>query len=219
MAGFFISGTDTGVGKTRVSCLLMQQLIDQGEQVIGLKPIASGCADTDEGLRNDDAVALMQTSNVQIPYPLINRYAFSPAIAPHIAAELTGVSICLETIYQDYSWIETRADTVIVEGVGGWLVPLGQGNTMSSLAIKLRLPVILVVAIRLGCLNHALLTAQAIEQSGLEFFGWIANQVSNEGLFIDQQVESLEQALNAPLLCNIPFSQNKCLKPDRKIEL
>ena len=148
MNGFFVTGTDTEVGKTRVSVALIELLQQQGKTVAGMKPIASGCENTPEGLRNEDAIALIKQANIELPYDVINPYAFEPAIAPHIAAEQAGITIDLSLIKQCYQDIQQQADAVVVEGAGGWLVPLNKQHTMADLAVQLELPVILVIAIR-----------------------------------------------------------------------
>ena len=203
MTSVFVTGTDTGVGKTFISVALIELLQQQGLTVSGMKPIASGCEPTVEGLRNDDALRLSQQSNVDLPYDLINPYAFEPAIAPHIAAEQADIEIDLNVIQQNYQKIQQQVDAVVVEGAGGWLVPLNKSQTMADLAIQLELPIILVVGIRLGCINHALLTVKAIESTGLSLQGWIANhpEPSEQGAEI---VKTLKQSIKAPCLGNVP---------------
>ncbi|RKZ88002.1 MAG: dethiobiotin synthase [Gammaproteobacteria bacterium] len=208
MTSIFVTGTDTGVGKTFISVALIKLLQQQGLKVAGMKPIASGCEPTVEGLRNDDALRLSQQSNVDLPYDLINPYAFEPAIAPHIAAEQADIEIDLNIIQQNYQKIQQQVDAVVVEGAGGWLVPLNKSQTMADLAIQLELPIILVVGIRLGCINHALLTVKAIESTGLSLQGWIANhpEPSEQGAEI---VKTLKQSIKAPCLGNVPALNTK----------
>ena len=177
MIGFFVSGTDTSVGKTRISLGLITLLQQQGQTVAAMKPVASGCVMTETGLHNEDALLLQAQSSVSQPYELINPYAFEAAIAPHIAAEREGVEIDITTIKIHFDQIQQCADSVVVEGAGGWLVPINNEQTMADLAKALNLPVVLVVNIRLGCINHALLTVAAIQQSGLSLYGWVANQI------------------------------------------
>ena len=177
MMGFFVTGTDTEVGKTRISIALVDILKQHVQRVAVMKPIASGCEKTTQGLRNDDAMQLQQHANVVLPYDMMNPYAFEPAIAPHIAAKQDNVEMDLAHIKQNFDAILQQADAIIVEGAGGWLVPLNSTQTMSDLAIVLDLPIILVVSLKLGCINHALLTVQAIESSGLKLHGWVANQI------------------------------------------
>lgn len=203
MNSVFVTGTDTDVGKTRISVAIIELLQRQGKRVAAMKPIASGCELTIDGLRNDDAVQLSQQANVDLPYQLINPYAFEPAIAPHIAAEQVATVIELAVIKQNFDLIQQQSDAVVVEGAGGWLVPLNQTETMADLAISLDLPVILVVDIRLGCINHALLTVTAIESTGLKLQGWIANNFGQNPQSIDI-VETLTQRIWAPCLGYVP---------------
>jgi dethiobiotin synthetase len=203
MNSVFVTGTDTDVGKTRISVAIIELLQRQGKRVAAMKPIASGCELTIDGLRNDDALQLSQQANVELPYQLINPYAFEPAIAPHIAAEQVGTAIDLALIRQNFDLIQQQSDAVVVEGAGGWLVPLNQTETMADLAINLDLPVILVVDIRLGCINHALLTVKAIESTGLKLQGWIANNFGYNPQSIEI-VETLTQRIWAPCLGYVP---------------
>jgi dethiobiotin synthetase len=205
--GLFITGTDTGIGKTWISAAIMQLLKAQHQSVIGMKPIASGCELTAAGLRNEDALLLQQQSSIEIAYEQINPYAFEPAIAPHIAAAQSGVTIDIQHIKQTYQALSQQADWVIVEGVGGWLVPLNQYETIADLAAALDLPVILVVGMRLGCINHALLSAASIEQSGSKLAGWIANFVDPQMAEQQQNLLTLQQRIAAPLLGSVPYQQ------------
>ena len=206
--GFFITGTDTGVGKTCVSLGLMRALQAQGHAVVGMKPVASGCHAGANGLENDDALRLQRCSSFAVTYSQVNPYAFEPAIAPHLAARTNGTSIQIPVISKRFRELAAGADFVVVEGVGGWLVPIDAERTMQDVAIDLGLPVVLVVAIRLGCLNHALLTAAAIHQSGLRLAGWVANRVDPQCQHADELVTSLGERLAAALLADIGF------KPD-----
>ncbi len=208
--GFFITGTDTEVGKTYVSCALLRALSQRANKVAAMKPIASGCKQTPEGLRNDDALQLIASSDLQLPYAQINPYHFAPAIAPHIAAAEQGTTIDLERLKQDYLTISQQADITIVEGAGGWLVPLNEQYTMADLAKTLQLPVILVVGIRLGCINHALLSAEAIRQSGLPLAGWVANRVDPECSRAEENIQAITQRINAPCLGDLPFAPKLC---------
>lgn len=204
MNSVFVTGTDTDVGKTRISVALIELLQRQGKRVAAMKPIASGCEMTVDGLRNDDALQLRQQADVELPYELMNPYAFAPAIAPHIAAEQVGKVMDLLLIKQHFALIQQQSDAVVVEGAGGWLVPINQTATMADLAIKLNLPVILVVDIRLGCINHALLTAKAIASTGLKLQGWVANNVGRNSQSIEI-VETLTQRIWAPCLGYVPI--------------
>lgn len=202
--GYFITGTDTGVGKTVVTLGLMQWLQDRGLRVVAMKPVASGCERSADGLRNADALQLQQQASIQLPYEQVNPYAFEPAIAPHLAAAGTGTRIEPATITAGARALLGNADRICVEGVGGWLVPLNERDSVADLAVGLGLEVVLVVAIRLGCLNHALLTARAIESTGLTLAGWVANQLPPSPDFAEQNIAALETRLAAPLLGTVP---------------
>lgn len=200
---FFVTGTDTDAGKTVITTGFIDLLTQSGLRVAGMKPVASGCVMTDAGLRNDDALQHQAHSNVDLPYRLINPYAFLPAIAPHIAADHVQVSIDLDLLQDRFNQIQREVDVVVVEGAGGWFVPLNTTQTIADLAIQLQLPVILVVGIKLGCINHALLSVQAIQQSGLTLSGWVANtvEINDES---DTIISSLQQRINEPCLGIVP---------------
>ena len=204
-AGYFVTGTDTGVGKTVVTLGLMQHLQDQGCRVVPMKPVASGCQRTAQGLRNADALQLQQQSSVPLEYSEVNPYAFEPAIAPHLAAAEAGCRIELATIGTAYRRLAIQADQVCVEGIGGWLVPLNEAQTVADLASELGLGIILVVGMRLGCLNHALLTQVAIATAGLHLAGWVANQPSPGCERVGEYIDALRSRLAAPLLGMVPF--------------
>lgn len=208
MSGYFITGTDTGVGKTVVTLAVMEHLRRQGFQVAGMKPVASGCDPGAAGLRNSDAVQIMRACSAGLPYSKINPYAFEPAIAPHIAAAHSGETIRITKIVSAYRDLEEMADRVVVEGVGGWEVPLGSGTMLQDLACRLKLPVLLVVGLRLGCINHALLTVTAIKSTGLEFGGWIANQQQPRLAAMDEIIQTLRERIDAPLLGVLPWSED-----------
>jgi len=199
----FVTGTDTEVGKTRISTALMAVLQKQGLRTAGMKPIASGCEWMDGQWQNEDARAMIAQSNVPLPYTTVNPFAFEPAIAPHIAAEQVNVAISLPEIKQHFETIAEQADAVVVEGAGGWLVPINGQQTMADLAVALNLPVVLVVAIKLGCINHALLSVAAIQQRGLTLVGWVANHLNqqNESAEI---ISTLKQHIDAPCLGVVP---------------
>jgi len=205
VSGYFVTGTDTGVGKTAVSVALLRKLAQAGYRVVGMKPVASGCRMTARGLRNEDAEQLLAASSIDVEYEAINPYAFEPAIAPHLAARDAGMRIELERIVDCYETLATTSDRVVVEGVGGWRVPLGRVITTEHMAKALDLPVILVVGMRLGCLNHALLTADAIHASGLSLAGWIANHLDPEMERAQDNVDTLANRFSAPLLGSIPY--------------
>ena len=203
-SGYFITGTDTGVGKTVVTLGLMQYLQAQGQTVVAMKPVASGCERTAAGLRNADALQLQQQASVPLDYALVNPFAYEPAIAPHIAAAQAGDHIDSARIVSAYRELTQRADRVLVEGVGGWRVPLADNETLADLARSLGLEVILVVALRLGCLNHALLTAESIVAAGCELRGWVANQLPPQMEFARENISTLKSMLSAPLLGVLP---------------
>ncbi len=173
----FVAGTDTGVGKTHVAVALLRQLAAAGHRAAGMKPVAAGAEVTPQGLRNDDALALAHAGNVVLPYELVNPVCLPLATSPHLAARAAGRTIDVAALVEAYAAIATQADVVIVEGAGGWLAPIGDRETMEDVAIALGLPVVLVVGLRLGCINHTLLTAAAIRRSGLTLLGWVANPV------------------------------------------
>jgi dethiobiotin synthetase len=203
--GFFVTGTDTGVGKTCVSLGLMRALQCGGLSVAGMKPVASGCQALNDELFNDDAQRLRAQSSLDVAYSLVNPFAFEPAIAPHLAAHAGGTRIAVPPIENAFRQLAARVDAVIVEGVGGWLVPINERQSMADVAACLGLPVVLVVAIRLGCLNHALLTANAIVASGLSLAGWVANRIDADCPYQDGNVSALRERLTAPLLADLPY--------------
>jgi len=198
---YFIIGTDTNVGKTYVASALVRHFAKAGYQTIGMKPIASGCMQTPDGdLLNDDVLALSTASNVVAPLDLTNPYRFSPAIAPHIAAEQAEEIVDCEKIKQAYHELTQLAEVVVVEGAGGFLVPLNRQETLADLAVTLNIPIILVVGMRLGCINHALLTVEAIKSRGLTLAGWVANQVDAEMPVFEENLASLQQRIAVPCI-------------------
>jgi len=202
---FFLTGTDTDVGKTVVAAGLLAAANAKGLSSMGLKPIAAGCDETEEGLRNDDALKIQSAASIQLPYEQINPIAFAPPIAPHIAAmqekrmlsadRISG--LCKGALMQP-------ADFAIVEGAGGWRVPLSHRETFAHIAKHLNLPVIMVVGMKLGCINHALLTAEAIARDGLKLAGWVANRVDPDMACYDENAATIEMMLRAPLLGEVP---------------
>ena len=202
-AGVFITGTDTGVGKTLVAAGLLRGLVPRGSRAVGMKPVAAGIVAG--AARNDDVTALVAAGNVEAPLADVNPYAFAPAIAPHLAAARAGVAIDLDRIASAYERLCALADVVIVESAGGAMVPLGARIDMLDVAARLDLPVVLVVGIRLGCLNHALLSAQAIAARGLAFAGWIANRIDPAMTAGDANVSALQERLPAPLAVDIAW--------------
>ena len=203
--GVLVTGTDTGVGKTLVACALLQALATRGVRAVGMKPVAAGCEEREGKLVNDDVAALVAASSVQGAPDLVNPYCFRPAVAPHLAAEHAGESISLDRIQRAYAALCNSADYVVVEGAGGLLVPLSRNEDFRDLAVVLGLPVIVVVGMRLGCLNHALLTAAALQERGLRFAGWIANSLEAAMPEFDGNLLALRQRLPAPLLGILPY--------------
>jgi dethiobiotin synthetase len=240
---YFVAGTDTGVGKTLVSCALLQAFAAQGKRVAGFKPVAAGC---DEDGHNDDVRLLLASGNVEAGYDSINPYCFPQPIAPHLAARYAGVRIDFPRILASFRELAGRADEVVVEGVGGFCVPLNEAQDSADLARQLDLPVILVVGMRLGCINHALLTLRAIADYQLECAGWVANVLDADGTTrrceasgagvpsgrllpqtagyagnvskagmpaLQENIEALRERIAAPLLGIIPYQA----QPDAKV--
>jgi dethiobiotin synthetase len=201
---YFITGTDTGVGKTLVAASLLRLAHEQGMSTLGLKPVAAGCELIDGQWMNDDARVLMEASSVAVDYPTINPVALQEAMAPQIAAEREQRQIRCADLIEHCRPLLDKADFTVIEGAGGWQVPLNNSETMANLAVGLNCPVILVVGIRLGCINHALLTAAAIRQSGLKLAGWVANHIYSGMAVMDENVATLEQRLGAPLTGRLP---------------
>ncbi len=196
----FIAGTDTGIGKTHAACTLLHALRGSGYIACGMKPVASGCVETPNGWRNDDALALQAASSVPPPYDLINPIALRDPLSPHLAAAHAGVEISLRPLRAAFDVLRGGHQRVVVEGVGGWLVPLAPGLFASDIAKQWQLPVILVVGLRLGCLNHALLSARAIEADGCRLLGWIGNCIDPAMAARDENLATLRELLPAPCL-------------------
>jgi dethiobiotin synthetase len=205
--GYFVTGTDTGVGKTLIACALLVAFVARGLKAVGMKPVASGAESGMNGLVNDDVENLVAAGNVAAPRADVNPYCFAPPIAPHIAAQQAGVTIGLDRIEQSFGRLAARAEVIIVEGVGGFRVPLGPGIETAQLAERLALPVVLVVGMRLGCLNHALLTAEAITARGLKLAGWVANHVDAEMSVAADNVRALEERIAAPMIGRISHAR------------
>jgi dethiobiotin synthetase len=203
--GLFVTATDTGSGKTLVSCGIIRALRRTGQRVAGMKPVASGCEQTAAGLVSDDALQLAAAAGLEAPMDLVNPYRFLPAIAPHLAAAEAGIRVDLPRIVAACHALGRLADSVVVEGVGGLRVPLNEQEDVAALARLLELPVVLVVGLRLGCLNHALLTAEAIERCELPLCGWVANHVDPTMARLDENVDALQRRLPVPLLGRVPF--------------
>jgi len=204
-AAFFITGTDTEVGKTSIAAGLLHAARLAGLSTAAAKPVASGCEASAAGLRNGDALALLGECSLPLRYEEVNPLAFAPAIAPHLAAREAGVELTVEALAGPVRRILAKgADFTLVEGAGGWRVPLAGQATLSDLPITLQLPVILVVGVRLGCINHALLTAEAIARDGLQLAGWVANILDPETSRLDANLATLAERLPAPCLGRVP---------------
>jgi dethiobiotin synthetase len=201
-----VTGTDTGVGKTLVTCALLHAYAARGARVVGMKPVAAGAYQSSDGPVSEDVEQIRAAGNVPAPRALVNPYCFEPAIAPHIAAHDAGVEIDLHRIELAYRELAQRADVTIVEGAGGFMVPLNARESIADLAQCFGLPVLLVVGMRLGCLSHALLTAQSIRASGLNLAGWVANHVDPRMARGEANVAALTDRLSAPLIARIEFS-------------
>ncbi len=202
---FFVTGTDTGVGKTRVTCALLYATRQRGLSAVGMKPIAAG---VEADGRNDDVAQLMAASSMPPPVALVNPFLYDPPIAPHIAAQEAGWPIDLTVIQHALAQLQTLAEVVWVEGAGGLLIPLNAQHDLADLAQRLALPMVLVVGMRLGCLNHALLTAEAIERRGLTLAGWVANRIDPDMARFEANLETLQVRLHAPLIGVIPYGAN-----------
>lgn len=192
---FFITGTDTGIGKTYVACQLIRHYVAQGYRVVGMKPVAAGCDLVDGQWVNEDVALLTQASNVPAPMHLVNPYCFKDPIAPHIAAEKEGIEIQLDLIQRAYAELSVLADIVVVEGAGGLLVPLNAHYTIADLISRLNIPVLFVVGMRLGCINHALLTMEVMQARGLTVSAWVANPINKEMQCYQENLLTLQTKL------------------------
>lgn len=201
--GFFITGTDTGVGKTWATVALMRYFRSQKLSVIGMKPVAAGCDWQDGMLKNEDALLLQKHASVPLDYQEINPYAFEMPVSPHLAAKENSVQP--DVIVQAFDNLKDKADIVLVEGAGGWLAPVNNEYDIADLAKRLQLPVIMVVAIRLGCINHARITYLAIQASGVKCAGWIAMCVVPEMPKQDENIKTISKKISAPLLGVLPY--------------
>lgn len=203
---YFIAGTDTDVGKTLVACGILEKARQQGLSTAAVKPVAAGCEQTPAGLRNGDALALQEAMTLDLPYEQVNPVAFEPPIAPHIAALQAGKQLSVSRLAGFCSGVLFQAcDLALVEGAGGWRVPLNPRETLANLAVELNLPVILVVGMKLGCINHALLSVEAIERDGLRVAGWVANRIDPEMSCYDENMMTLRALIAAPCLGEVPF--------------
>jgi dethiobiotin synthetase len=202
---YFITGTDTGIGKTLVAGGLLQVAINRGLTTLGLKPVSAGCELTNGQWMNDDARELLRLSSIGPDYKTVNPLALREAMAPHIAAERAGVMISATDLASHCKASLSRAEFAVIEGAGGWQVPLNDNETMADLAAEVGCPVIMVVGMRLGCINHALLTAMAIRQKGATLAGWVANHTDPAMVVADENVRALTERIAAPLLGRVPF--------------
>lgn len=206
MPTFFLTGTDTSIGKTTVACALLQAANQQGLTTLGIKPIASGCEQTPDGLRNSDALLLQQYSSLKLPYQEVNPIALLEPLSPHLAAKNAGRRLTInQLVGYTRATLTHRPQFAIVEGAGGWRVPISDREMLSSLPKELKLPVILVVGMRLGCLNHAVLTAEAIKHDGLVLAGWVANLIDPNMAELEANIATLKQRLSAPCLGFVPY--------------
>ena len=204
--GYFVVGTDTGIGKTHATCALLHALARRHARVCGMKPVAAGGVHTADGLSNEDSIAHRAASTVRVPPELDNPILLPEPLSPHLAAARAGTPISFDTVLAAVAQLRTRTDALVVEGAGGFLVPLSETQTGADLAVALQLPLVLVVGMRLGCLNHALLTAEAIRARGLTLAGWIANRVDPDFLCPEENLAYLRTHLGAPLWADLPFS-------------
>jgi len=210
MSGYFITGTDTDSGKTFITLALMQALQQQGKRVNAYKPVAAGTERFADQSLNPDAWLMLQGNSTVKDYAMINPVLFDEFVAPHLAARQHNRRIDIDGLVKNYQSIAAQSDVVLVEGAGGWLVPLDEKHDIADLARRLQLPVILVVGIRLGCINHARLTLQAIRHTGIELIGWVGSVVDEDMQFLAGNIDTLKSMLNLPCLGIVPFMQ----KPD-----
>ncbi len=203
---YFVTATDTDAGKTLISCALLHGFAAQGKRVVGMKPVAAGCDEQDV---NEDVRQLRAASTVHASLGQINPYCFTRPVAPHLAARFAGIHIRLSRMVESYHELSAQSDVVIVEGAGGFCIPLNDEQDSVELVQRMDIPVILVVGMRLGCLNHALLTAQAIAAAGLTLAGWVANVVDGNMAMLDDNIATLKMRLEAPLLGVVPHYPGK----------
>ena len=204
--GIFVTGTDTGVGKTVVACAVVRALRDEGARVAVMKPVASGAVQTPEGLRNADALALMDAAGPGFShaYSQVNPYCFEPAISPHIAAKEARIEVDTSIIRQKYDQLAVGADWVVVEGAGGWFAPINEHQTMADLAWALSVPALLVVGLKLGCLNHAQLTRLGVEAHGVRLAGWVVSGIDPHMMRVEANLAALERLFGEPPLAVVP---------------
>lgn len=206
---YFVTGTDTGVGKTLVSAAILEAAAILGKRTLAMKPVASGCEETPEGLRNEDALMLMTAMSEALPYDQVNPVALQPAIAPHVAAAQAGRHLTAERLIGFCRGLQMRpADLLLVEGAGGWRVPLNDRETYAAMPVALAMPVIMVVPLKLGCINHALLTAEAIRRDGLPIAGWVANRPDSTPMAYEQEtLDYLMRNLSVRCLGVLPWQE------------
>lgn len=206
MLNLFVTGTDTDVGKTLVSCAMLAAFRKHGLSTVGYKPISAGCEYTPRGLENADAKALLAESSLPVTLTQINPIAYEPPVAPHIAAEKSGVAICSQKILDGWKTLASmQPDVLLTEGAGGWQLPINHVQTLPDVLTELNPRVVLVVGMRLGCLNHSLLTAQAVVHQGFELCGWIANYIQADMPYAAENIQTLKAMFNAPLLGEVPY--------------
>jgi dethiobiotin synthetase len=204
--GIFITGTDTGIGKTRFTLRLIQEIKNHGAKVLGMKPIASGAEFKSGRLINEDAELIWQAASKEVNYELVNPIVFDLPVAPHIAAAQKNEMIDLDQIVDCYNRLASDCGNIIVEGVGGWRVPVSSAHSTVDLVRELRLPVILVVGLKLGCINHAILTAETIKADNINLIGWVSNQLERDYLFPDETVSSLNGLLGCPHIASLFYA-------------
>ena len=209
----FITGTDTDVGKTRIGCGILEYAKQHGLSSAAVKPMAAGCELTDEGFKNEDALELIEAMTLELPYSEVNPFALEPAIAPHIAAEQAGIEVSAKQLTEHcQKIIDLKSGITLVEGAGGWRVPINRSETFADVAKMLNLPVILVVSMRLGCINHAMLSLEAIRADGLSMVGWVANRVDAEMSCYQENLETLKRQIPEPCLGVVPHLEKPCGK-------
>lgn len=218
-SSLYVTGTDTGIGKTVASAALLHALRARGQRTTGMKPVASGCEWIDGAWRNEDALALLAASDPRPDYADLNPYALPLPLAPELAAADAGVAVELERIRAAYVRLQARADVVVVEGVGGWAAPLSHALDQADVVRALDLPVVLVVGLRLGCLNHAYLTARAIAADGCRLAGWIANEIDPAMARVDDNVDLLSRRLSAPCLGRLPHAGGDAMAMARYLDV
>ncbi|MEJ2515768.1 MAG: dethiobiotin synthase [Gammaproteobacteria bacterium] len=202
--GVFITGTDTGVGKSLFAAALLHRLAAAGVAAAGYKPVSAGCEPVDGRLVNEDAALLQAAAPVALPLETVNPVALEPAVAPHLAAADAGIRLSVRPLAEGFRAVAGQARFVVVEGAGGWRVPLNATETLADLARELALPVVLVVGLKLGCLNHALLSAEAVRRDGLTLAGWVANMADPAMPRLEGNIETLRRRLEAPLMARLP---------------